>query len=310
MLKEQTNSNNCLTKNYVGIDIGKKMLEIVRINTKSGKLERNQIKTNASGISELTKWLKLNDVIALEAGNQAFRIAKTLLLEKFDVIVLNPGDIKTIYASLKKTDKEDSLKLARLIQRNPREELPEVSVPSDDIEDTRRLISEQEYWVKKETSLKNRLHSLFVQAGLTEITKKHLDCHKNALITVEELPLRYKKEAERLLIEFKQIEINLEVVKNEITIKLQENISYTTMAMSLPGIGPITALTLYAYLGSCDRFSNSSQVSYYAGLVPRVDCSGETIKYGRIIKRGLPPIKTIVNTVCLGCYKNKCRDNF
>ncbi|EPG83463.1 hypothetical protein LEP1GSC048_2573 [Leptospira santarosai serovar Shermani str. 1342KT] len=35
---------------------------------------------------------------------------------------MNPGDLATIYQSLKKTDKEDSLKIARLIQRFPIEE--------------------------------------------------------------------------------------------------------------------------------------------------------------------------------------------
>ncbi|EMN01765.1 hypothetical protein LEP1GSC035_2638 [Leptospira noguchii str. 2007001578] len=45
------------------------------------------------------------------------------------MIVLNPGDLATIYQSLKKTDKEDSLKIARLIQRFPIEELPVVPIP-------------------------------------------------------------------------------------------------------------------------------------------------------------------------------------
>jgi transposase len=39
--------------------------------------------------------------------------------EGHEVLVLNPGDVRTIYASLKKTDQEDALKLARLAQRNP-----------------------------------------------------------------------------------------------------------------------------------------------------------------------------------------------
>ncbi|EKR25171.1 hypothetical protein LEP1GSC087_1644 [Leptospira interrogans serovar Bataviae str. L1111] len=41
---------------------------------------------------------------------------------------MNPGDLATIYQSLKKTDKEDSLKIARLIQRHPIEELPTVPI--------------------------------------------------------------------------------------------------------------------------------------------------------------------------------------
>ncbi len=45
------------------------------------------------------------------------RIAKSILNKGVQVIVLNPGNLATIYQSLKKTDKEDSLKIARLIQR-------------------------------------------------------------------------------------------------------------------------------------------------------------------------------------------------
>ncbi|EMM72364.1 transposase domain protein [Leptospira weilii str. 2006001855] len=55
-------------------------------------------------------------------GSQSFRIAKSILNKGIQVIVLNPGDLATIYQSLKKTDKEDSLKIARLIQRYPKEE--------------------------------------------------------------------------------------------------------------------------------------------------------------------------------------------
>ncbi|EMO87977.1 hypothetical protein LEP1GSC024_3269 [Leptospira noguchii str. 2001034031] len=43
-------------------------------------------------------------------GSQSFRIAKSILNKGIQVIVLNPGDLATIYQSLKKTDKEDSLK--------------------------------------------------------------------------------------------------------------------------------------------------------------------------------------------------------
>ncbi|EKP14949.1 hypothetical protein KHM19_32450 [Leptospira borgpetersenii] len=78
----------------------------------------------------MVNWLNPNDVIGLEAGSQSFRIAKTILKahKEVQVIVLNPGDLATIYQSLKKTDKEDSLKIARLIQRYPIQELPTVPI--------------------------------------------------------------------------------------------------------------------------------------------------------------------------------------
>ncbi|EMN08144.1 transposase domain protein [Leptospira interrogans serovar Muenchen str. Brem 129] len=127
-------------------------------------------------------------------GSQSFRIAKSILNKGVQVIVLNPGNLATIYQSLKKTDKEDSLKIARLIQRHPIEELPTVPIPNDEEEDNRRLCTEQENWTRQLTQSKNRLHSLFTQAGLTHITKKHLRTKANREISVALLPSRYQKE--------------------------------------------------------------------------------------------------------------------
>ncbi len=144
----------------------KKTLEVIRIGDNSLH-QRQQFSTTEIGISKLINWLNPNDVVGLEAGSQSFRIAKSILNKGIQVIVLNPGDLATIYQSLKKTDKEDSLKIARLIQRFPIEELPTVPIPNDEEEDNRRLCTEQENWTRQLTQSKNRLHSLFTQAGLT-----------------------------------------------------------------------------------------------------------------------------------------------
>ncbi|EJP05294.1 transposase [Leptospira interrogans serovar Bulgarica str. Mallika] len=123
---------------YVGVDCGKKSIEVVRINSENS-LERRQFSTTESGINNLLQWLTLNDIVGLEAGSQSFRIAKSILNKGVQVIVLNPGNLATIYQSLKKTDKEDSLKIARLIQRHPIEELPTVPIPNDEEEDNQTL---------------------------------------------------------------------------------------------------------------------------------------------------------------------------
>ncbi|EMN48458.1 transposase domain protein [Leptospira interrogans str. L1207] len=149
-------------------------------------------------------------------GSQSFRIAKSILNKGVQVIVLNPGNLATIYQSLKKTDKEDSLKIARLIQRHPIEELPTVPIPNDEEEDNRRLCSEHENWTKQLTQGKNRLHSLFTQAGLTQITKKHLRIKVSREASVTLLYDRYKKEAERILKVLDIVELNLKLIEEEI----------------------------------------------------------------------------------------------
>jgi transposase len=295
---------NRTVNNFVGVDISKKNMEVLRFS-EYGRHERFQSKTTKEGEMRLAHWLQPDDIVILEAGSQTFRIAKRLQKQGFEAIVLNPGDVKMIYASLRKTDKEDALKLARLAHRNPREELPEVNVPSDIEEDARRLTTEQKHWTTQQTINKNRLHSLFTQAGLTDITKKHISSHKSREKVIPLLSERYQREAQRLQSTLQHLEETIAEIEKEIQDNLKNNIAYTELAMSMPGIGPITAHTFLSYLGDCNRFSSSSQVSYYAGLVPRVSQSGETEQYGKIIKRGCTPIRRVIIQGAWALVKSK-----
>ncbi|EMY23266.1 transposase domain protein [Leptospira interrogans serovar Australis str. 200703203] len=178
-------------------------------------------------------------------GSQSFRIAKSILNKGIQVIVLNPGDLATILSIFKKNRiKKNSLKIARLIQRFPIEELPTVPIPNDEEEDNRRLCTEQENWTKQLTQKKNRLHSLFTQAGLTHITKKHLRTKVSREASVTLLSDRYKKVAERILKVLDLVELNLKLVEEEIQEALKKNKAYVQTIMSMPGIGMITSLAI------------------------------------------------------------------
>jgi transposase len=59
-----------------------------------------------------------------------------------------------------------------------------------------------------------------------------------------------------------------------------------TRLMSVPGVGPITALAFKASVEDPGRFAKSSDVGAYAGLVPRRNQSGERDYKGHITKAG------------------------
>ena len=56
--------------------------------------------------------------------------------------------------------------------------------------------------------------------------------------------------------------------------------------MSVPGVGPVTALAFIASIEDPGRFARSSDVGAYAGLVPRRNQSGERDYKGHISKAG------------------------
>ena len=298
--------NRVEVKNYVGIDVGKRRLELVRIR-EDGTLQRHQTGTTRKELSGLMGWLRSDDIVVLEAGNLSFMIGKRIREERgIPVVVLNPGDVATIYQSLKKTDREDALKLARLAQRHPLEELPTVQIPSDKEEEWRRLCSEQAYWSREETKSKNRLHSLFASAGMTDITKKDMWSIKKRELAVGMLPASYSVEGRRLMQHLEIVQENLDAIKEETKAVLRERREYSALVMTMPGIGPVTALVLLAYIGTCDRFSHGKQLGYYAGIVPRIDISGDSVRYGRILSRGCGALRRVIIQCANSLVRSEC----
>jgi transposase len=61
--------------------------------------------------------------------------------------------------------------------------------------------------------------------------------------------------------------------------------------MSVPGVGPVAALTFKSAVEDPDRFAKGADVGAYAGLVPRRFQSGERDTKGRISKAGDPMLR-------------------
>jgi transposase len=63
---------------------------------------------------------------------------------------------------------------------------------------------------------------------------------------------------------------------------------------TLPGVGPIVALTLVAALADVTRFPSAKHVASYAGLIPSTHQSGDRDRHGRITKRGAPELRAML----------------
>jgi transposase len=68
--------------------------------------------------------------------------------------------------------------------------------------------------------------------------------------------------------------------------RLGREIPAVAHLLSVPGIGPLTATALVAFVGEIRRFRSGRRFASYLGLVPKERSSGETRRLGRITKRG------------------------
>jgi len=243
----------------------------------------------------LLAWLNTADSICLEAGSLATRIARQLRAElpEASITLLDPKRLAIIYLSLKKTDQEDALKLARMVQRFKFSELPTVTITSEQDQERRALAVEFEFIKMSKNKYMNRMHALFTRAGITKLLKRNLSSEKNRRKSQSLLPAAFHCEFERINAGIILLESQATQIEEQMRTILKQESAFTEMALSLPGIGLVTAFVLLAYLGDCSRFPTASQASAFVGLVPRIDCSGDTQRYGRIV-RGCRPVKRII----------------
>jgi transposase len=243
-------------------------------------------KTFAAGRQALYKKLRAGDNVALEAGNPAFTMVKETeaAVEGIRVYGLNPSRLAVIYGSMKKTDKEDALKLAHILEDFREERLPVVPVPSDKEMYRRKLLANYRRARQSRSRDINRLHALFVAQGITTKVRKDLSTGASRQESIRELTGIERNEAEHLLkclelcdARIQELEklMKGEAAGDEVIERLQ----------SIPGVGPKTAFAFVSRVAA-GRFENAGQVSNYLGLTPRVYSSGDTARYGSITKRG------------------------
>jgi transposase len=64
------------------------------------------------------------------------------------------------------------------------------------------------------------------------------------------------------------------------------------LLMTIPGIGPLTAMYIKAEIEDISRFPSYRNLASYAGLVPSLDASADKSRTGRITKQGSPYLRT------------------
>ncbi|MFP3040988.1 IS110 family transposase [Treponema primitia] len=280
-------------RRYVGIDVGKRTYAMAVIG-KAGAVTHSNGKTSDAGRAALWKKLQKTDKVAIEAGNMAFIMAKEILAQVgCEVVVLNASRLALIYGSMKKTDKEDSLKLARIIEQFRDDQLPSVPLPSDQEMRRRKLIASHSRAVKLRTQMINTLHGLFLHQGITTVVAKDLATTENREAAVKQLTGLEREEAEWTLEVIEHCEKRMVRLDKHMAAERKGD-KQIERIMEVPGVGPVVSLAFVAFLGDGSRFENASQVSNYLGLVPRVDMSGTIVKYGGITKRGNKYLRSLL----------------
>jgi transposase len=276
---------------HVGLDIHSSRITICALDERGQVVHRSQVR----GLEEMLATLKgLPDrfEVCYEASCGYGHYHDVLRPLASRVLVAHPGQLRLIFRSKNKNDRNDAERLAKLLYLG---ETPTVHVPSADVRAWRELVNCRGQVIAKRTRAKNTLRSLLRSAGVVPPKNPGLWTKKGlAWLRQLELPTASQRLRRDLLLS------EVEVLTGQVR-RIEQELNRqarTTPAVArlrtIPGVGARTAEAVAAFLDDPHRFRNAKAVGRYFGLVPSQDQSGDRNRLGHITREGAPVVRQLV----------------
>src|SRR5271170_4219067 len=241
---------------YIGLDVHKKTISYCVKDAAGRVYQEGKI---GSTRRELDGWIRTMPqprMIAMEATIFTGWIYDHLLPHAEKVKVAHPLMLRAIAAAKKKNDKIDAGKIADCLRCDF---LPECHMASTEIRNRRRTLRYRNLLIKQMVQMKNRVSGLLMETGVS-YNKQRL--HKvgyfaELLTTNEEV-----KVSMEMICRSQKLDYAL-ISSLERDPLLKERLR---RLRTVPGVGPITALTWALEIGDYTRFASIKQAISYCGL--------------------------------------------
>jgi len=285
---------------YGAIDLHTRHSQIRVIDAEGRVVREQRIPTTRERLTEAFAGLGPVRVL-LETGTESEWVAQTLEAAGHAVIVADPN-YAPMYGEVRrrvKTDRRDVAALAeanrrgfyrlayrrsapqRAMQQILRTRRQLVAMRSGTISLLRSLLRQEGYRLPSGSSAQvpTRLATLDIPAALA--------------LTLAPLHQTLADLSQRIL-----------AIDARIRAAVQDD-AIVTRLQSVPGVGPVVAVTFRATLDRLDRFREAGQVSALAGLVPREDSSGERQRRGHITKTGSRELRSLLIQAAWACWRSR-----
>jgi transposase len=215
---------------------------------------------------------------------------------------VHPYHVKVIATSVVKTDKRDTLALARLLAANL---LRSIWVPPAHVRELRRLVKHRQQLVSQRAIIRNRLRSVLHTYNLHPPEGEVFSTDHFTWWHSLELPPSVQLQVRHDLTLFECFSALIQDVDGALA-RLSVSPDWADQVpfiMQLPGVGLITAMTILGAIGDITRFPTPKQLVGYSGLGARVYASGQTFRTGRITKTGRRELRTAMVEVAWGAVR-------
>jgi transposase len=231
--------------------------------------------------------------VALEAGTHSAWISRLLEDCGHEVIVANPRELRKIYQSHRKNDRNDALTLARMARFDPRL-LEPIQHRNAQMQADLAFVRARDTLVGTRTKCINSARCLVKGAGL-RLPKCDADTFAKRVLPL--LPQELAAALSPLIMIVQELTDKIRGYDSAIEELSNKSYPHTALLQQVGGVGPVTSLAYVLTIGDEKRFSNRRDIGAFFGLVPRQDDSGEHVSQLRISKSG----NSYVRRLLVGC---------
>lgn len=269
---------------YAGLDVSLRSCALCIVDEKgSVRLERElpcEIEAIADALADFPNPVAR---VGFEAGTMSQHLYFGLRDRGFDVVCMEARQVNAALSAMRnKTDRNDARGIAQVLRTGW---FSPVHIKSRESHGVRALLSTRRALLSKTIDLANEVRGLLKIFGIrlpSSVSHGRFDEVARGLVEMDEvlahamLPLLDARRA--LYDQFLELDrrVKRAASRDEVCLRM----------MTVPGVGPIAALTFKAAVDDPARFRKSRTVAAHFGLTPRRYQSGETDNPGRISKAG------------------------
>jgi transposase len=268
---------------YVGLDVSLRRTSICVVDQMGKTLCEGTVNSTPEAIIEFVKSKAAGAIrIGLETGPTSTWLWTEIKAAGLPVICIDARHAKAVLKmQINKSDRNDAFGIARIMQCGW---YKEVRVKSLDSHALRALLESRALLVKMKRDLENQIRGLLKNLGLLIGTVRGQAFHDRVQELVE--GKTYLAVAVLPLLETRNNIVRQIADLDRKVLMVARNDKQVRSFMTVPGIGPVTALCYRATIDEPVRFKRSRSVGAYVGLTTRRYASGEVDWTGRISKCG------------------------
>jgi transposase len=284
---------------HAGIDMHKKNSVVTVVDEQGTEVVSGQRLVNDE--EEIREFFSSFDEeidAVLEAGPSWHWMCDLLDEMEIENVLCHPLKVKAIASARIKTDKIDSGILAQLLRMDF---LPTSYKPDFETRQLKEQLRYRASLVRIRSGLKNRIHALLaklnVRHGFTDLFGK---AGRSFLAGLALSPV-HRQALDGYLSMLDALKALLKEVETELAV-FYESSEDARLLSTIPGVGPILALTIVSEIGDIGRFSSAKCLASFAGLVSSTSQSGNHTMHGHITKQGSPwlrwaLVEAVIHTV-------------